>query len=72
MEKSGCDVGFVAFAFDQLKDGTIARGVVIDLQTFARELRDNLLDRSRFMKLNEFSAAATRAVCLNRRLAEGQ
>ena len=37
--------GLFAFAFDQLEDRVIARGVVLDLQTFAREFGDDLLDR---------------------------
>ena len=49
--------GFIAFAFDQLEDRLIARGVVIDLQTFARELGDDLLNRGRFVQLDQFAAA---------------
>ena len=52
------DDGFFAFAFDQFEDRTIARGVVIDFQTFPRQLRDELLNRRGFVQLDQFAAAA--------------
>ena len=38
---------FLTFALDQFEDGAIARGIVTDLQAFARELGHNFLDRGR-------------------------
>ncbi len=55
-----------AFAFDQFENRTIARCVVIHLQTFAGQLGDNFLNRCRFVELDQLGAA-TDAVGFRRR-----
>ena len=39
------DDSFLSVAFDQFEDGMITRRVVIDLQAFACEFGNDLLDR---------------------------
>src|SRR5712691_6618235 len=63
--------GFFTIALDQLKYRTIASRVVADFQTFARQFRNDFLDRGGFMQLGQFSPSAS-AVCARRRLPKGQ
>jgi hypothetical protein len=59
------DRGLFAFAFDQLEDRAVGGGVVIDLQSFPRELAHDFLNRGRFVQLDEFAAPAAGAVRLH-------
>ena len=63
---------FFPFAFDQFKDWSIARGVVIDLQPFARELGDDLLDRGRLVQLDQFAASPRTVRFRHGNVAEGE
>src|SRR5436189_3845719 len=58
---------FVAFAFDQLEDGVVAGGVMIDFQTFASQFGNDLFDRSGFVQLNQ-SATSSAAISSHRRI----
>ncbi len=42
IENSGLRRGFVPFAFDQLEQGFVLGGVVLDAQTFAGQFRQQL------------------------------
>ncbi len=70
--RAGCTVAFSPSPSISSKIGLSLRGVVVDLQTFARELRDDLLDRGRFVQLDQFGAAADAAVRFHRRRGERQ
>src|SRR6266699_1247885 len=63
--------GFFTIALDQLKYWTIASRVMADFQTFARQFRNDFLDRGGFMQLGQFSPSAG-AVRTSRRLPKGQ
>src|SRR5256886_7811345 len=58
----------ISFAFDQLKNRTIACRVMIHLQPFAGEFGNDLLDGGGFVQLSELGPAPAGPVCFHRRI----